>query len=65
MAKKLLKEVYKTPRTQVRGVFLCENVADTLASVRGNIVQEDWDPLDNTDIGLGADPQGNITFHFD
>jgi hypothetical protein len=61
----ILKDVYKTPLAVVRGVFLCDNLADTLASVRGSIVQEDWDPLDNTDIGLGADPQGNITFHFD
>jgi hypothetical protein len=65
MAEKFLKNDYKTPLAMVRGVFLCEDVADTLASVRGSIVQEDWDPLDNEDIGLGADPQGNITFHFD
>jgi hypothetical protein len=57
----LLKDEYKTPLAMVRGVFLCEDVADTLVSTRGNIRQEDWDPSDNLDIGTGvSDPQGNI-----
>jgi hypothetical protein len=35
---------YETPRAQVRGVFLCENVADTAAvsALTGGITQEGW-----------------------
>jgi hypothetical protein len=36
---------YKTPRASVRGVFLCENLADTATSVAvtgaGGILQEE------------------------
>jgi hypothetical protein len=35
--------VYETPRAQVRGVFLCENVADTAVSAyTTGITQEEW-----------------------
>jgi hypothetical protein len=49
---------YETPRASVRGVFLCENVADTVVSARGDILQEDWD-TGNTVIG-DTDWQGDI-----
>jgi hypothetical protein len=33
VAERLLKEEYKTPWAQVRGVFLCENVAVSYAPI--------------------------------
>jgi hypothetical protein len=60
MAEKLLKDEYKTPLAMVRGVFLCDNIADTLVSARASIRQEDWDPSsDVTPIGA-SDWQGDI-----
>jgi hypothetical protein len=51
---------YKTPRAEVRGVFLCENVADTAVSVLTlGVTQEGWD----TELTLGAasnDPDGDM-----
>jgi hypothetical protein len=41
MGIKCLKEEYETPRVQIRGVFLCEDVAAPV-SVLGAITQEDW-----------------------
>jgi hypothetical protein len=38
----VLKERYKAPRVEVRGVFLCENLAAPAVSVLGAITQEDW-----------------------
>jgi hypothetical protein len=54
---------YETPRAQVRGVFLCENVADTLVSARATIRQEDWDTEGDTVIG-DLDWQGDIDLPF-
>jgi hypothetical protein len=60
MAEKLLKNEYETPRAFVRGVFLCDNIADTMVSARASIRQEDWDPSsDVTPIGA-SDAQGDI-----
>jgi hypothetical protein len=42
MAFEPLKEVYETPRAQVRGVFLCDNVADTIFSPVKSIDVNDW-----------------------
>jgi hypothetical protein len=45
MAAKLLKEEYKTPRIDVRGVFLCEKMAVSEASFKyGKLELEDWTP---------------------
>jgi hypothetical protein len=56
----LLKNEYETPRACVRGVFLCDNIADTLVSARASIRQEDWNPSsDVTPIGA-SDWQGDI-----
>jgi hypothetical protein len=55
---------YKTPLVQIRGVFLCENVADTAVSARGSIVQEDWDVLDDEEVGAGTNTDGNIAVLF-
>jgi hypothetical protein len=41
---------YKTPRASVRGVFLCDSVADTAVSVlTAGITQEGW----GADVILG------------
>jgi hypothetical protein len=42
MASEALKEVYETPRVQIRGVFLCDNLADTVSVLTGQIEQEAW-----------------------
>jgi hypothetical protein len=55
-----LKDEYKTPLAMVRGVFLCDNIADTMVSARGSIRQEDWDVSDDQEVGAGTNPQGNI-----
>jgi hypothetical protein len=34
--------VYETPRASVRGVFLCENVADTACSPVKKVDVKDW-----------------------
>jgi hypothetical protein len=45
-------EVYETPLAQVRGVFLCENVAAIVSPVRGATL-EDWEPGAAQDPGNG------------
>jgi hypothetical protein len=52
---------YETPRASVRGVFLCENVADTAAvsALTGGITQEGW----GTDKVMGeeiTDTDGDV-----
>jgi hypothetical protein len=42
MAFEALKEVYKTPRISVRGVFLCDEVAVPISATLGTIKQEQW-----------------------
>jgi hypothetical protein len=39
----LLKDEYETPRVQIRGVFLCENVAVCQSPVK-RVTLEDWEP---------------------
>jgi hypothetical protein len=51
MAEKLLKSEYKTPRVQIRGVFLCDNVAVETSVLTGNITQEAWGG--DTTYGVG------------
>jgi hypothetical protein len=48
-----LKDVYKTPRASVRGVFLFENVAAfvPVSVLTGGITQEAWDGSSPTTIG--------------
>jgi hypothetical protein len=53
MAFELLKNEYETPRASVRGVFLCDNLADTVSVRTAGITQEEW----GTDTTLG-DPAG-------
>jgi hypothetical protein len=54
-------EVYETPLAQVRGVFLCENVAAP-TSVLGAITQEDWNVTDER-VGDG-DGDGDIGLNY-
>jgi hypothetical protein len=57
----LLKSEYKTPLAQVRGVFLCGNLA-TAVSVLGSIEQEEWG---NGDVEIGdTNVQGDISLQF-
>jgi hypothetical protein len=42
MAVELLKNEYETPRAQVRGVFLCDNLAAPVSVLTGQIEQEAW-----------------------
>jgi hypothetical protein len=53
---------YKTPRASVRGVFLCDNVADTAVSVLTlGITQEAW----GADVVLGdLDANGDVWLGF-
>jgi hypothetical protein len=54
---------YETPRASVRGVFLCDSVADTiLVSARGAITQDDWSDSEAADelVGNGTDPAGDL-----
>jgi hypothetical protein len=44
MTSEPLKEVYKTPRAQVRGVFLCDSVMNCQSPVRG-VTLEAWDEV--------------------
>jgi hypothetical protein len=65
MAVELLKEVYETPRAQVRGVFLCEDVAVEPTSVlTGGITQDGWDIYADEPVGQGADPAGDLSIVF-
>jgi hypothetical protein len=50
---------YKTPRASVRGVFLCENVADTVFSPVRRADVEPW--VDGGDVG-GSDGTGEDVF---
>jgi hypothetical protein len=58
MTSEPLKEMYKTPLAQVRGVFLCENLAAEPTSVlTAGITQEGW----GTDVTLGdTDANGDL-----
>jgi hypothetical protein len=51
MTYKVLNREYKTPLAQVRGVFLCENVA-TASVLTVEISQEGWG---TTEIVLGEE----------
>jgi hypothetical protein len=42
MASEPLKKKYETPRAQVRGVFLCEDVAVPVSVLTWEIEQEAW-----------------------
>jgi hypothetical protein len=55
MSVELLKEVYKTPRICVRGVFLCDNLMDCQSPVK-RVTLEDWEP------GVGqSEADGDVT----
>jgi hypothetical protein len=41
---------YETPRAQVRGVFLCENVAAPISVWTGTIMQYEWE---STEVPVG------------
>jgi hypothetical protein len=43
---------YETPRAQVRGVFLCENIA-TIQSPVKRVELEDWEEGDAQPVGDG------------
>jgi hypothetical protein len=51
MAEKALKEEYKTPRIEVRGVFLCNNIAETSVKV-SPFTQNDW--VGDNPVGSGS-----------
>jgi hypothetical protein len=62
MAEKLLKNEYETPRAQVRGVFLCEDVAIQTSVKVIPITQSDWP---TTDEWVGLDNwDGDIDVRF-
>jgi hypothetical protein len=50
---------YETPRASVRGVFLCDNVADTVFSPVRRADVEPW--VDGGDVG-GSDGAGGDVF---
>jgi hypothetical protein len=65
MAVELLKNEYETPRALVRGVFLCDNLADTVSVLTWDISQDDWSTSLEETVGEGLDnPEGNITVRF-
>jgi hypothetical protein len=43
MVTEALKEVYKTPRILVRGVFLCDNLMDCQSPVK-RVTLDAWEP---------------------
>jgi hypothetical protein len=52
-----LKEVYKTPRVQIRGVFLCDSVEVPVSVLTIEITQVGW----GTDVTLGdTDANGDL-----
>jgi hypothetical protein len=55
MVVELLKNEYETPRAQVRGVFLCNEVADTVFSPVRGVDVEDWEPGGETTSAEGGD----------
>jgi hypothetical protein len=62
MAEKLLKEEYKTPLAMVRGVFLCDGIADTVSVKVIPISQDVWP---TTDIPVGnTNWDGDIDLRF-
>jgi hypothetical protein len=57
MTSEPLKEMYKTPLAQVRGVFLCDNVADTIHSPVRSVDVTPW-----TDVGETTEAEGGNVF---
>jgi hypothetical protein len=55
MVERLLKDEYKTPLAMVRGVFLCDEVADTVFSPVRGVDVEDWEPGGETTSAEGGD----------
>jgi hypothetical protein len=55
MAFEPLKKGYETPRAQVRGVFLCNSVADTVFSPVRRVDVEPWDEGGETTSAEGGD----------
>jgi hypothetical protein len=49
MAEKLLKNEYKAPWIEVRGVFLCENIANVQSPVKG-VTLEPWEDVPETAV---------------
>jgi hypothetical protein len=41
---------YEVPRVQIRGAFFVDDLAIPI-SIRGSILQEDWDVSDNEEVG--------------
>jgi hypothetical protein len=58
-----LKDEYETPRACVCGVFLEKSLADTAISVRGSIMQEDWEGVVDELVG-DTNSDGNIVLSF-
>jgi hypothetical protein len=56
MAVELLKNEYETPWAQVRGAFLCDNLATQVSVLTGQIEQEEWSDSYTT---IGAN--GSVT----
>jgi hypothetical protein len=50
---------YETPRAQVRGVFLCEDVAVPVSALIGNFSQEDWGTGEEL-VGDGTHLDGDV-----
>jgi hypothetical protein len=49
MAVELLKEEYKTPLASVRGVFLCEDIANVQSPV-DRVTLEPWEDVPETAV---------------
>jgi hypothetical protein len=64
VAEKLLMNEYETPRVQVRGVFLCDNLAVPVSVWMGTIDQDDWVGSPEETVGDGADTAGDIGIQF-
>jgi hypothetical protein len=44
-----LKDEYKTPRVQIRGVFFCENIANVQSPV-DRVTLEPWEDVDEGEV---------------
>jgi hypothetical protein len=61
MEKKIVNDVYETPRASVRGVFLCDGIAVPVSVLTLGITQEGW----GNDVVLGdTDANGDLWLEF-
>jgi hypothetical protein len=63
MASEPLKKEYKTPRVQIRGVFLCDSMAVPVSVFFENVTQDDWGSGE-TLVGNDTDTRGDVWVKF-